>query len=196
MRGRSGSSSAGRWRSILPIPSAIAPIRCVVSTRSRRLLSLRPLARLRPGFRMRAYGQGARRPPAGLSASRSTRKSASRRMRCSGRSRPESGLTRLPIARCFACIRNCSPANGCRSARRGLEIEEDGRPSFAVLLTQSALRLAASPDLRRLRICPNCHWLFIDRSRNASRRWCDMLTCGNRAKAERHQRRHRTVRNQ
>ena len=71
----------------------------------------------------------------------------------------------------------------------GIEIGEDGRPSFAVLLTQSALRLAASPELRRLRICPNCHWLFIDRSRNASRRWCDMLTCGNRAKAERHQRR-------
>ena len=78
----------------------------------------------------------------------------------------------------------------------GIEIGEGGRPSFAVLLTQSALRLAASPELRRLRICPNCHWLFIDRSRNASRRWCDMLTCGNRAKAERHQRRRRTDANQ
>jgi len=40
----------------------------------------------------------------------------------------------------------------------------------------------------RLRRCANdeCRWLFIDRSRNGSRRWCDMSSCGNRAKARRH----------
>jgi predicted RNA-binding Zn ribbon-like protein len=80
---------------------------------------------------------------------------------------------------------------GLRVGDAGLEIDPVGQPGFGLLLTQSALRLAASAELQRLRICPSCHWLFIDRSRNASRRWCDMLTCGNRAKAERHQRRHR-----
>jgi predicted RNA-binding Zn ribbon-like protein len=41
-------------------------------------------------------------------------------------------------------------------------------------------------SLRRLRICRNCNWLFIDRSRNGSRRWCDMAVCGNRQKARRY----------
>jgi predicted RNA-binding Zn ribbon-like protein len=31
-----------------------------------------------------------------------------------------------------------------------------------------------------------CGWLFVDTSRNHSRRWCDMEDCGNRAKARRH----------
>ena len=40
----------------------------------------------------------------------------------------------------------------------------------------------------RLKRCenPRCGWLFVDRSRNRSRRWCEMATCGNRAKARRH----------
>lgn len=32
----------------------------------------------------------------------------------------------------------------------------------------------------------NCGWLFLDVSRNHSRRWCDMRDCGNRAKVRRH----------
>jgi predicted RNA-binding Zn ribbon-like protein len=39
-----------------------------------------------------------------------------------------------------------------------------------------------------LKICGNrlCRWVFADRSRNRSRRWCDMAACGNRAKVARH----------
>jgi predicted RNA-binding Zn ribbon-like protein len=29
-------------------------------------------------------------------------------------------------------------------------------------------------------------WLFVDESKNGTRRWCDMTACGNRAKARRH----------
>ena len=32
----------------------------------------------------------------------------------------------------------------------------------------------------------NCGWLFLDSTRNHSRRWCDMRDCGNRAKVRRH----------
>lgn len=39
-------------------------------------------------------------------------------------------------------------------------------------------------DVSRLRECGRCTWLFIDRGRGKGRRWCDMRTCGNRAKAE------------
>jgi len=38
-----------------------------------------------------------------------------------------------------------------------------------------------------------CRWLFLDQSRNAARRWCDMGSCGNRAKARRHYRRRRAA---
>jgi predicted RNA-binding Zn ribbon-like protein len=53
----------------------------------------------------------------------------------------------------------------------------------------SVLRLIAMPDPERLKICRNCGWLFVDRSKNKSRAWCDMGVCGNRAKASRHYRR-------
>lgn len=55
----------------------------------------------------------------------------------------------------------------------------------------SALRLAVNAEPDRLKICPNCGWLFLDKSRNRSRTWCDMAICGNRAKASRHYYRHR-----
>lgn len=55
----------------------------------------------------------------------------------------------------------------------------------------SALRLTVADEPERLKICPNCGWLFLDRSRNRSRAWCDMAVCGNRAKASRHYRRRR-----
>jgi predicted RNA-binding Zn ribbon-like protein len=55
------------------------------------------------------------------------------------------------------------------------------------LLCQSVLswmRINA-PEMRaRLRACPNCDWLFLDKSRNGSRIWCDMAVCGNRQKAK------------
>ncbi|PRH85811.1 hypothetical protein C5L14_19870 [Labrys okinawensis] len=44
--------------------------------------------------------------------------------------------------------------------------------------------LLRSQDVSRLRQCSRCTWFFIDRGRGAGRRWCDMRTCGNRAKAE------------
>jgi predicted RNA-binding Zn ribbon-like protein len=50
----------------------------------------------------------------------------------------------------------------------------------------SAARLLESPDLARLKRCDGCGRLFLDASRNRSRRWCDMQGCGNRAKVARH----------
>jgi len=36
-----------------------------------------------------------------------------------------------------------------------------------------------------------CRWLFLDTSKNRTRRWCDMKICGNRAKARRYSAAHR-----
>lgn len=53
---------------------------------------------------------------------------------------------------------------------------------------QAAADLLTSQELRMVRFCeaPDCEWLFLDNSRNHSRRWCDMTSCGNRQKARRH----------
>jgi predicted RNA-binding Zn ribbon-like protein len=52
----------------------------------------------------------------------------------------------------------------------------------------SAGDLMASDRRRRVRLCANerCLWLFLDESKGGTRRWCDMASCGNRAKARRH----------
>ncbi|MDG0027539.1 CGNR zinc finger domain-containing protein [Trinickia sp. Y13] len=44
--------------------------------------------------------------------------------------------------------------------------------------------LMRSDDLGRVRQCGRCTWFFVDRGRGAGRRWCDMRTCGNRAKVQ------------
>lgn len=62
------------------------------------------------------------------------------------------------------------------------------------MLSQAAFELMSSRALDRLRACgsEDCRWLFLDTSKNHSRRWCDMKICGNRMKARRfHARRQR-----
>ncbi len=53
-------------------------------------------------------------------------------------------------------------------------------------LVRSAVDLLLTGDQRRLRECAadDCGWLFYDTSRNQSRRWCSMQSCGNRAKVQ------------
>ncbi len=55
------------------------------------------------------------------------------------------------------------------------------------VLALSALELATSDVMDRVRECgnPECRWLFLDTSKNHTRRWCDMKVCGNRMKARR-----------
>ncbi|CDX26709.1 conserved hypothetical protein [Mesorhizobium sp. ORS 3324] len=87
-------------------------------------------------------------------------------------------------------------------SRHATEIGAPGRPfgdpatpiAFEAALAVSALSLLRDETVARLRICPNCSWLFIDRSRNSSRLWCDMAVCGNRQKANRYYRRRTAAR--
>ena len=62
----------------------------------------------------------------------------------------------------------------------------------ALLLAQGALELITADPPARLHACASgtCRWLFLDTSKNRTRRWCDMKTCGNRAKARRYQAAH------
>ena len=81
----------------------------------------------------------------------------------------------------------------------------DGGAGFSVMpvgdeLDQARSAIAGSlahyladHDLERLRVCADdtCRWLFVDRSPTGRRRWCDMRTCGNRAKVAQHRARAR-----
>jgi predicted RNA-binding Zn ribbon-like protein len=61
-------------------------------------------------------------------------------------------------------------------------------PALLAPVLWSAADLLTYADNRRLRLCANeeCLWLFMDHSKGGTRRWCDMNSCGNRAKAKRH----------
>jgi predicted RNA-binding Zn ribbon-like protein len=63
--------------------------------------------------------------------------------------------------------------------------DELDRPLWPVAL--SAADVLTSGRLQLVRECAleTCGWLFLDTSRNQTRRWCDMRVCGNRAKARR-----------
>jgi predicted RNA-binding Zn ribbon-like protein len=72
----------------------------------------------------------------------------------------------------------------------GWRIDRAARSAAGLLapVLWSAGDLIVSPEVGRLRHCLNdqCGWLFMDDSKNGSRRWCSMRSCGNRAKAQRH----------
>ena len=50
----------------------------------------------------------------------------------------------------------------------------------------AAVDLLRSGPLDRLKVCAGCPWLFLDTSRNRSRRWCSMSDCGARLKMRRY----------
>jgi predicted RNA-binding Zn ribbon-like protein len=70
-----------------------------------------------------------------------------------------------------------------------LMIGTDPTSMIADRLTDALVDLLRNADLSRLRVCPvddgGCGWLFLDRSRNLSRKWCSMDDCGTHAKARR-----------
>ena len=89
---------------------------------------------------------------------------------------------------------------GRSAGTRRLEIRADGSfarsfvpvgDAFAGLVipvVESAADALILGELTRVRRCadPRCQRVFFDNTKNGRRRWCDMATCGNRAKAARH----------
>ena len=53
-------------------------------------------------------------------------------------------------------------------------------------LAHAAVGLATSGPLDRVSCCGRCRWLFLDATKNHSRRWCSMETCGTYRKMERY----------
>lgn len=53
-------------------------------------------------------------------------------------------------------------------------------------IIKSAYDLLTSDLLERVKKCGSCGWLFLDKSKNKSRKWCSMETCGSNVKAKRY----------
>jgi len=85
-------------------------------------------------------------------------------------------------------------ADGCTTVTLDPERSKLDFPRHVLAL--AALELLQALPLERTRECagPRCTSIFIDSSRGSQRRWCDMATCGNRAKSRRHYKRTRTAR--
>ena len=95
-------------------------------------------------------------------------------------------------------------ALGRSAGTRRLELRDDGTvgrtfvpvgDAFSTLLipvVESAGDALVQGELARVRRCAgaDCGRVFYDGTRNAARRWCDMASCGNRAKAARFRARH------
>ncbi len=67
--------------------------------------------------------------------------------------------------------------------------DHDGTNIIVWKVALSAVDLLTSDKVSRVRQCEDdrgCGYLFIDVTKNHSRRWCSMDSCGNRAKARRH----------
>jgi predicted RNA-binding Zn ribbon-like protein len=64
----------------------------------------------------------------------------------------------------------------------------DAFAGLVIPVVESAADALILGELSRVRRCadPRCQRVFFDNTKNGRRRWCDMATCGNRAKAARH----------
>jgi predicted RNA-binding Zn ribbon-like protein len=94
-------------------------------------------------------------------------------------------------------LREASAALQLRPCRSGFLLhcehsDDSGHALWRVI--HSTADLLVSPELQLLRVCAgrDCGWLFLDRSRSQRRRWCMMRDCGNREKARRYYRRHKS----
>jgi len=73
--------------------------------------------------------------------------------------------------------------------RREVTVEKAGDALLRLRIVEAAVALLVSDAMLRVKSCPTCGWFFLDVSKNRSRRWCSMDTCGAVAKARRYYRR-------
>lgn len=121
-----------------------------------------------------------------------------RRVRAALRTLAERGAVAPPVR--LDTLAEINRVLGRSAGTRRLEMRVDGTfarsfvpvgDAFAGLMipiVESAADALILGELQRVRRCadPRCARVFFDGTKNAARRWCDMATCGNRAKAARH----------
>jgi predicted RNA-binding Zn ribbon-like protein len=98
---------------------------------------------------------------------------------------PAASAARLNVA-----LRESSPAFAIDPDADGLALRHIVASEDELLapVARSAATLLGGTDMVLVRECDGeqCGWLYVDGTKNRSRRWCDMKVCGNRAKVRRH----------
>jgi predicted RNA-binding Zn ribbon-like protein len=150
-------------------------------------------ARVLDSERLGLMRRRAQQQPAGASASLVD----ARRIRAALRALAERGLSAERVR--LDAIAEINRVLGRSAGTRRVEAQSDGRfvrtfvpggDAFAGLMipvVESAADSLIAAELVRVRRCldARCPRLFLDTTRNGRRRWCDMASCGNRAKAAR-----------
>jgi predicted RNA-binding Zn ribbon-like protein len=110
-----------------------------------------------------------------------------------GRTPPAPDLARVnaELARALAHLR-VAPA-GAHELAWSFHVAAGALDAPLWPIARSAGELLTSPERELVKECASerCTWLFLDRTKNHQRRWCDMRVCGNRAKVREHRRRQR-----
>jgi predicted RNA-binding Zn ribbon-like protein len=57
----------------------------------------------------------------------------------------------------------------------------------------NAAQIITESDHSRIKYCSSCNWLFYDKTKNKSRKWCDMEDCGSRDKSLRYYHRQKKI---
>lgn len=121
-----------------------------------------------------------------------------RRVRAALRVLAERGSTSARV--CDDAVTEINRVLGRSAGTRRVDRQESGEfarvfaptgDAFAGLMipiVDSAADSLVGDEMPRVRRCADarCHRVFLDTTKNGQRRWCDMGTCGNRAKAARH----------
>ena len=99
---------------------------------------------------------------------------------------PSAAMTRLNAfhGHCLGCA---TLRPGGSAYHWGWDIERHPVHGALAPVAMSAIAILTGLDLARVKECggAHCGWLFYDRSKNNTRRWCEMEICGNRAKQKR-----------
>lgn len=57
---------------------------------------------------------------------------------------------------------------------------------YLLPIIRSAKETITSGQLKNIKECPNCGWIFLDNTKSNTRRWCNMKACGNKIKTRRY----------
>ncbi len=137
---------------------------------------------------------GSRRASAELTALRRLRTSLERIFKASIEGKPTPTADVAVVRRNFieaARGTEFVAAAGAPLAHR-IGVEANGAAALRLRVVDSAMALLQSEAIHQVKVCPSCGWYFLDVSKNQSRVWCSMESCGARAKARRYY--HRTKR--
>lgn len=170
--------------------------RAVERARQARGARAAPGARETRGARGAPGARGFSRANAELTALRQLRGSLERILRASLDERPapaaDVALLRGGFVDAARGTELLAKAGGPLTKR--IAIDSNGPAALRLRIVDAAMNLLLSDAMRHVKVCPTCGWFFLDVSKNQSRVWCSMDTCGSRAKAQRYYRRSKQAR--